>query len=179
ERESALATPELTKANDAYYRLSAIRERLRNVVSLAEDRLRMLGNTTDHTPPTDLVDLDEQVERAKAARAELEAEVAAAQRELASAEDQRAQAEAKAEQSEKHLANLLRSVADRREGLARLAGDVAAHRSRVESAEAELGRLNEALAAAKKRGHDASHEFQHLESTVAAVEEGEEDLDQE
>ncbi len=178
ERASAQATPALTKANDTYYRLSAIRERLRNLSQLAEERLRMLGNATDEAPPTDLVDLDEQLERAHAATAELNAEVAAAAIALEQAEAARRDAEDTAEASERHLANLLRSVADRREGVARLAGDVAARRSRVESAEAEIGRLRESLAEAERRAHQANTDFQHLETQVASVEEGEEDLDQ-
>ncbi|MFW2513642.1 chromosome segregation protein SMC [Demequina sp. SO4-13] len=177
ERASAEATPALTKANDTYYRLSAIRERLRNLSSLAEERLRMLGNSTQDAPPTDLVDLDEQLERARAATAELQSEVAAAATALEQAEQQRRDAEQVAEDSERHLANLLRSVADRREGVARLAGDVSARRSRVESAEAEIGRLREALADAQRRAHEATTEFQHLETQVASVEQGEEDLD--
>ena len=178
ERASAEATPALTKANDTYYRLSSIRERLRNLAALAEERVRMLGSTLDHSPPTDLVDLDEQLARARAAGAELAAEVASAETALTQAEAGRAEAETLAEASERHLANLLRSVADRREGVARIAGDVAARRSRVEAAEAEIGRLNEALAAALKRGTDATQEFQHLETSVASVEDGEEDLDE-
>ncbi|WP_062208159.1 chromosome segregation protein SMC [Demequina oxidasica] len=178
ERASAEATPALTKANDTYYRLSSIRERLRNLAALADERVRMLGSTIDHSPPTDLVDLDEQLERARAAGEELAAEVVAAAEALTVAEAGRTDAEAVAETSERHLANLLRSVADRREGVARIAGDVAARRSRVEAAEAEIGRLNEALAAAIKRGNDATTEFQHLETSVASVEDGEEDLDE-
>jgi chromosome segregation protein len=177
ERASAEATPALTKANDVYYRLSAIRERLRNLATLAEERVRMLGTSVVHTAPTDLVDLDEQLARARSAQAELDAEVAAAQAALESAEAARRDAEAVSTESEQHLANLLRSVADRREGVARLAGEVASRRTRTEGTEAEIGRLREALAAAERRAHDASSEFQHLETTVAAVEEGEEDLD--
>ncbi|GMA36998.1 hypothetical protein GCM10025876_32020 [Demequina litorisediminis] len=60
EQAAAEATPALTRANDTYYRLSALRERLRNLESLAQERLRMLGTHTDAAPPTDLVDLDEQ-----------------------------------------------------------------------------------------------------------------------
>jgi len=178
ERASAEATPALTKANDTYYRLSSIRERLRNLAALADERIRMLGSAIDHSPPTDLVDLDEQFRRARAAGAELAAEVAAAGIALTQAEQGRSDAESVSESSQRHLANLLRSVADRREGVARIAGDVAARRSRVESAEAEIGRLNEALAAALKRGNDATSDFQHLETSVASVEDGEEDLDQ-
>jgi len=177
ERASAEATPALTRANDTYYRLSAIRERLRNLGALAEERVRMLGSAVDSTPPTDLVDLAEQLERAHAAREELDAEVRDAAGALEQAEAARAEAERTAETSEKHLANLLRSVADRREGVARLAGDVAAGRSRTEAMEAEIGRLREAQAHADKRAHEATTEFQRLETTVADVERGEEDLD--
>ena len=177
ERASAEATPALTKANDIYYRLTSQRERLRNLGTLAEERVRMLGSTIDSTPPTDLVDLAEQLERAHTASEELEGEVREATVVLASAEVNRAEAEQAADASEHHLANLLRSVADRREGVARLAGDVAARRSRVEAMEAEIGRLREAHVAAQRRAHEATTEFQRLETTVFDVERGEEDLD--
>src|SRR5690606_6329581 len=114
---------------------------------------------------------------AHVARKELDAEVAAAGVELTEAEQARTEAERVAETSEKHLANLLRSVADRREGVARLAGEVAARRSRVEAVEAEIGRLQEQRAAAEQRAHEATTQFQALENTVTSVEEGEEDLD--
>ncbi|MDN4477228.1 chromosome segregation protein SMC [Demequina sp. SYSU T00039] len=177
ERASAEAAPALTRANDIYYRLSAQRERLRNLATLAEERVRMLGTQVDAAPPTDLVDLDEQLERARAARAELDAEVALAAQELEAAIEARKGAEDTAFASERHHANLLRSVADRREGVARLAGQVAAKRSRVESTEAEIGRLQEQRAAAERRAHEANAEFQHVETSVASVEAGEEDLD--
>lgn len=177
ERAAAEATPALTRANDIYYRLTSQRERLRNLGTLAEERVRMLGSAIDSTPPTDLVDLAEQLERAHVAREELDAEVREAAGVLEAAQATRASAEQAAEASERHLANLLRSVADRREGVARLAGDVAARRSRVEAMEAEIGRLREAHAAAVERAHQATTEFQRLETTVVDVERGEEDLD--
>ncbi|RHA41996.1 AAA family ATPase, partial [Cellulomonas rhizosphaerae] len=77
------------------------------------------------------------------------------------------------------LATSLRGAADRREGVARLAGQVAARRSRVEATQAELGRLRESLVAAQARGADATTQFAALESQVAGVEEGEEGLDAE
>ncbi|MPV39203.1 chromosome segregation protein SMC, partial [Georgenia subflava] len=69
-------------------------------------------------------------------------------------------------------------VADRREGLARLTGQVGARRSRLEAAEAELGRLRESLTAAEERGRTAQAEFTALEQQVAGAEEGEEGLDE-
>lgn len=178
ERLSAEATPALSRANDVFYRLSSIRERLRNVGALAEDRVRMLGSAVDAQPVTDLVEMAEQLDRAQAAREELDAEVRAAAAALDEAETARAHAEATAAESEKHLANLLRSVADRREGVARLAGQVAARRSRLEAMEAEIGRLREARDDAARRAHEAATEFQRLENTVVDVERGEEDLDE-
>lgn len=177
ERAAAEATPALTRANDTFYRLSSIRERLRNLRALAEERVRMLGSAVDSTPPTDLVDVAEQLERAHTARAELDAEVRDAAEALERAETARGDSEGAAQTSEKHLANLLRSVADRREGVARLAGDVAAGRSRTEAMEAEIGRLREGQAQADKRAHEATTEFQRLETTVVDVESGEENLD--
>ena len=177
ERASAEATPALTKANDIYYRLTSQRERLRNLGTLAEERVRMLGSAVDSQPITDLVEMAEQLERAHTAREELDGEVREATTVLAAAETARAEAEQEADASERHLANLLRSVADRREGVARLAGDVAARRSSVEAMEAEIGRLREAHDAAERRARDATTEFQRLETTVMDVERGEEDLD--
>ncbi|NAZ77394.1 AAA family ATPase, partial [Kineococcus sp. T13] len=77
------------------------------------------------------------------------------------------------------VAAALRAAADRREGLARLGGQVAARRSRVEAAEAELERLSASLADAEQRREHAQAEFTALETQVAGVEEGEEDLDSE
>ena len=73
---------------------------------------------------------------------------------------------------------LVRAAADRREGLARLAGQVGARRSRIEAGEAEIGRLRRALVEqAPARAADAEREFAELEAQVAGDEEGEEGLD--
>ncbi|MFN7243902.1 MAG: hypothetical protein ACK4M5_11745, partial [Dietzia cercidiphylli] len=44
-------------------------------------------------------------------------------------------------------------------------------------AEAEIGRLRESLAQAQRRAHEATTEFQHLETQVASVEQGEEEVE--
>ena len=75
------------------------------------------------------------------------------------------------------LARLARAAADRREGLARLAGQVGARRSRIDAGEAEIGRLQEIVAAARTRAAEAEQEFSRLEGGVAVEEEGEEGLD--
>lgn len=178
EAEAAAAAPELSEAGEVWYRLSAARERLRGVATLAAERVRLLGSAEDASPGgPDPDDLEAQAARARAAEAELRGEVEVAQEAVTVATRGREEAERHLHDAERHLADLQRAVADRREGLARLAGDVAARRSRTEATEAEIGRLQEALAEAERRAHEATVEFQALESQVAGVEEGEEGLD--
>ncbi|HEY0217209.1 MAG TPA: chromosome segregation protein SMC, partial [Cellulomonas sp.] len=178
EREAAEAAPALGEAAEVWYRLSSLRERLRGTASLATDRARLLGTAApERTGGQDPEDLARQAERARAAEAELLAEVDLARAGLEGAQAARQQAEDAAAAAEKALASVLRGAADRREGLARLAGRVGARRSRLEATEAEIGRLRDTLTEAERRGHAASVEFAALETQVAGVEEGEEGLD--
>ncbi|VTR77090.1 chromosome segregation protein SMC [Cellulomonas hominis] len=178
EREAAEAAPALGEASDVWYRLSALRERLRGTASLAADRARLLGSAApERTGGQDPADLERQAERVRAAEAELAAEVDVARAGLEGAQAARQQAEDASAAAEKALATVLRGAADRREGLARLAGQVAARRSRLEATEAEIGRLRDTLTEAERRGHEATVAFTALETQVAGVEEGEEGLD--
>ncbi|NCT91779.1 chromosome segregation protein SMC, partial [Cellulomonas sp. APG4] len=180
EVAAAEAAPQLSEASEVWYRLSSARERLRGTATLAGERLRLLGSTHDDGGSgRDPDDLEAQAQRARAAEAELAAEVDLARVAVESATAQRTELEQLAHDAERRVAALQRAVADRREGLARLAGQVAARRSRVEATEAEIGRLREAVTEAERRGQQASVEFAALESQVAGVEEGEEGLDAE
>ncbi len=180
EARAAAAAPELSEAGEVWYRLSSVRERLRGTASLAADRRRLLGAAEeDRSPGRDPQDLEAQAERARAAEVELAAEVDMARVALEAAVAQRTELEQRAQAAERSVADLQRSAADRREGLARLAGQVAARRSRLEATEAEIGRLRETVTEAERRGHEATVAFAALESKVAGVEEGEEGLDAE
>ncbi|MDM8083572.1 chromosome segregation protein SMC [Cellulomonas cellasea] len=180
ERAAAEAAPALSEASDVWYRLSALRERLRGTATLAGERVRLLGaGTPERGGGADPDELAAQAERVRAAEAELAAEVELARAALEGAVAHRQEAEASASAADKALATALRGAADRREGLARLAGQVGARRSRLEATEAEIGRLRASLAEAERRGQQATTEFSVLESQVAGVEEGEEGLDAE
>jgi chromosome segregation protein len=72
-----------------------------------------------------------------------------------------------------------RAVADRREGLARIAGQVAAAKSRLDARSAEIERLDERLAEARERADQAAQEFNALETQVAGMDAGELGLDSE
>ncbi|UTT60654.1 chromosome segregation protein SMC [Cellulosimicrobium cellulans] len=179
EREAAEAAPALGATTDVWFRLSSLRERLRGTRTLAEERVRLLGRPEAAPRGQDPDELEAQAERVRATEAELEAEVARARDVLAAAVTDREDAEQAAGEAERAVATLLRGAADRREGLARLAGQVAAQRTRVEAAEAEIGRLRESLAEAEHRGTQARTEFAVLETQVVGAEEGEEGLDAE
>ena len=178
ERAAAEAAPAVTEAGELWYRLSALRERLRGTASLAADRVRLLGAAApERSGGQDPDDLVAQAARVRAAEGELSAEVELARAGLEGAVTARQQAEALAVDAEKALAAVLRAAADRREGVARLAGQVAARRSRVEATGEEIGRLRGAHAAAQRRAEEATTQFAALESQVAGAEEGEEGLD--
>ncbi|HWK91163.1 MAG TPA: chromosome segregation protein SMC [Luteimicrobium sp.] len=179
EQEAAAASPAVAEANDTFYRLSALRERLRGTQTLAAERLRLLGTAEPAHRGADPDDLDAQAERARAAERELTSEVELARAALDAAVEARTEAEEAATTAERELAALQRASADRREGLARLSGQVAAQRSRVEATHAELGRLREAVAEAERRGAEAGARFTELEARVVGDEAGEVDLDAE
>ena len=88
-------------------------------------------------------------------------------------------AEDAAAHEERRVAGLLRAAADRREGLARLHGQVNALRTRATAAEEEKGRLEAARTDALARAERAHHDFTALETRVAGLDAGEEGLDAE
>ncbi|MDE8588077.1 MULTISPECIES: chromosome segregation protein SMC [Micrococcaceae] len=178
EQLAAEATPRLNAARDTWYRLSTARERLRSLGSLATERSRLLGSE-DAAPSSgrDPEQLERQAARVRQELAELEQDIQSRRSALDAASAAKVEAERAAQAEDQRLTAQLRAAADRREGLARLAGQVAAARSRVESAQAELGRLRESLAAGTERRARAQAEFTALENQVAGVEEGEESLD--
>ena len=178
EQLAAEATPKLSAARDTWYQLSAGRERLRSLGSLAEERRRLLG-ASDAVPDSgrDPDKLDRQAAGVRAEQAGLERQILERRSTLDTATAAKQDAENAAAAEDRRLASLLRAAADRREGLAKLAGQVGAARSRVESAQAELGRLRESLKAGEERRRQAQSEFTALESQVAGVEDGEETLD--
>ena len=121
--------------------------------------------------------------RRPSASAEQEAEIAAQVEQQRTALDaavvaKRAAEEAAAEE-DKRIAGLQRAAADRREGLARLTGQVNALTSRSEAADAEIQRLTDAREDAATRAERAQRDFTALETRVAGLDAGEEGLDSE
>ena len=120
-----------------------------------------------------------QAQSARTQETELTARVERGREALAAASRERAEAESAATAESRRVAAAAQAAADRREGLAKLAGQVAAKRSRIEAGESEIGRLSENLERASARGDDAQRRFAALEGSVAQDEEGEVGLDAE
>ncbi|MFD2025585.1 chromosome segregation SMC family protein [Promicromonospora aerolata] len=175
EAAMSAESQQVSQAGDTVFALSQMRERLRSLQSLAGERARLLGTAEPAHQGQDPDDLEAQAARARASEEELVTEVELAHEVVETAVDARAEAEAAAQTAERSHAALLRAAADRREGLARLAGQVAARRSRVEAAESELDRLRDALLEAEERVESTTRELGALESEVG--EDGAEGLD--
>ncbi|MBE7323377.1 chromosome segregation protein SMC [Nocardioides sp. Y6] len=173
--------PMLAAAQETWFALSGLRERLRGTQSLAAERLRNAQGSTDVEVDTgrDPDRLEADAQRAR----EQEEAVALEVQELRSALEQavtaRREAEDAAGEEERRLHALQRAAADAREGLARLTGQVNAARSRATAAGEEIGRLAEARREALVRAERAEAEFTALETKVAGLDAGEEGLDAE
>ncbi|WP_168584052.1 chromosome segregation protein SMC [Gephyromycinifex aptenodytis] len=179
QRAAETAATEHTQAQERWYALSSLRERLAATGSLAAERARLLGQseaeTTDHGRDPEV--LAAQAEQAREQEAELRAQIEQARAALENIVAERAQAEKAHAAEQDRLARLIRAAADRREGIARLQGQVGAKRSRIEAGEAELGRLADSAERARASSAEAEREFATLEAGVADDEEGEEGLD--
>ncbi|MGQ0466631.1 MAG: chromosome segregation protein SMC [Sporichthyaceae bacterium] len=181
QREAELAAdgPAQAAAQETWYRLSQLRERLTGTAGLASERARLLANSgEDFRPGRDPEDLLRQAEEVRAQEAELLAQVEAHRQKLAEAVAEREAAEAALTAEEKRVAVAQRAAADRREGLARLQGKVNEARARAQAAQAEIGRIVNALTEASTRADTSELEFKTLEIEAAAIEEGEAGLDE-
>ena len=182
ELAASEAAPRHARAQETWYRLSGLRERVRGTASLAADRRRLLAESApERAGGSSARDPEELAAQARAVReqeAALAEAVSVARERLADAVDARHEAEQAEGEEERRLAGLLRAAADRREGLARLAGQVAARRSRVEAGQEQVERLATQIAEAEERAASAQAELEGLEAQIGGVDAGE-DLDTE
>ncbi|WP_372734340.1 chromosome segregation protein SMC [Nocardioides sp.] len=173
--------PALAAAQETWFALSGLKERVRGTASLANERVRnaLAAAETTSTPGRD----PEQMEIEAAALGEQEEainlEVAERRTALDAAVAARHESEEAAAAEERRVADLERAAADRREGLARLHGQVNAARSRAAAAAEEIGRLEQAREEVLARAARAQHDFTALETRVAGLDAGEEGLDSE
>ncbi|WBQ07653.1 chromosome segregation protein SMC [Kribbella sp. CA-293567] len=182
ELEDALRTdaPALQAAQDTWYSLSGFGEKIKGTARIAADRIRSLNDEAEESRSgRDPEELELEAARVRETEAQIEAEVEAHSELLQQAIEQRQQLEAEHAEEERRIAALIRAAADRREGMARLTGQVNALKSRASAAESEIGRLASNRSEAEARAAKAQHDFTALETQVAGLDAGERGLDEE
>ncbi|MBN0971800.1 chromosome segregation protein SMC [Gordonia hongkongensis] len=178
EQHLAEITPAAAAANRAWFRLSALAERVDATRRVAAERSRYLSEPSSEASGPDPEELDEQALEAAELEAELTEGVEIAAEQLESAREVLGERESIAEAAEAaHLA-AVRAIADRREGLARLEGQVDNLRTRSESVDAEAQRLTAAISAATERAEVAVTQQDSAASELAQLEAAEQALDE-
>ncbi|WP_224391711.1 chromosome segregation protein SMC [Pseudonocardia sp. ICBG1293] len=170
ELEAALAAdaPRLQVAQDTWYQLSALAERLRGTVRLAEERVRHLTSSVEsgRTPGRDPDETEAEADAVAEQEEELVAAVAEARRRLDEVVTEKAERERTLAAAEREHLAAVRAVADRRAGIATLAGKADALRSGVAATAEEIERLSEALTEATARTGEAEAELESARESL-------------
>lgn len=165
-------------AQQTWFRLSALAERVGATVRIATERTQLLDTGTDATSGPDPDALEAEAEQVAAHERELLDELAESRERLEFTRAELAEREHLASEAEQaHLA-AARAEADRREGLARLAGQVDTMRTRVESIDESVARLTVGIEEAAARTQHAKAEFETVQGRVGELDAGEAGLDE-
>ncbi|CAM3120743.1 chromosome segregation protein SMC [Mycobacterium intermedium] len=161
-----------------WFGLSALAERVAATVRIANERAQHLDVAPVTTSDTDPDALEAEADQVAAAEQKLVAELAEARGRLDAARAELAEREREAVEADRaHLA-AVRAEADRREGLARLTGQVETMRARVESIDDTVARLSERIEQAAARAEQARAEFEKVQGKVGELDQGEVGLDE-
>ena len=181
ELEQATATdaPLLAAAQETWYRLSTLEERFRGTASLAAERARHLSaQSADVRPGQDPEALDTEAEAVSAQEAAIQQQLDESHAALTAGVGARQDLEGQLAEAERAIVAAARAMADRREGLATLAGQVNALRTRATAGVGEIARLAEAAADARARAAAAEAQLSDIHAQVGALDEGELSLDE-
>jgi len=172
EAAGQLQAPRLAAAQEAFFSLTRLAERLRGVAGLAAERHRHLCAAPEPSrPPRDPDELDAEAARLREQEQELHGQLSQARQQLADAVAGRNAAEAALAEAERRLAADARAAAQRAERLGRLRSQVGAARSRLTAAREESGRLAQAHRQALDRAEQAGAAYAELQDLVAGREE--------
>ncbi|HCM93154.1 chromosome segregation protein SMC [Glutamicibacter arilaitensis] len=139
-----MISPRLGTIQETWVSLSTQAERFRSLSALARERGKLLqSNETHFDSSRDPQRLEAQAERMGEELEELEVALEDRHEILAEAVEAKDQAEEASRAEQQRMAAMLRAAADRREGMSRLASQVASARSRVDVTRAEISRLQE------------------------------------
>ncbi|MBK5991706.1 AAA family ATPase [Streptomyces sp. MBT58] len=177
EGEVRRLAPRLQRAQQTWYELSQLAERVRGTISLADARVRSATEApAEERRGRDPEDLEREAARIREQEAELTAALEAAEHALEDTVAHRADLERELAAEERRLKDAARAIADRREGLARLSGQVNAARSRAGSAQAEIDRLAASRDEAQERARAAQEEYEQLRAEVEGLDADDDEL---
>ncbi|RPK42498.1 Chromosome partition protein Smc [Streptomyces sp. ADI92-24] len=177
EDEVRRLTPRLQRAQQTWYELSQLAERVRGTISLADARVKSAtAPPEEERRGRDPEDMEREAARIREQEAELAAALEAAEHALEDTASHRSELEKELAAEERRLKDAARALADRREGLARLTGQVNAARSRVGSAQSEIDRLAASRDEARERAVAAQEEYEQLKAEVDGLDAGDAEL---
>lgn len=165
-------------AQQTWFRLSALAERVSATVRIASERTQLLDSEPEVSTGRDPDELDAEADAIAEHEEQLLAELAESRSRLEAARSALAECERAAADAERAQMAAARAEADRREGLARLSGQVDTMRTRIESIDEGAVRLTTGIEEAAARVQQAKAEFETVQGKVAELDAGEVGLDE-
>ncbi|MDC4233177.1 chromosome segregation protein SMC [Actinomyces sp. B33] len=169
EAAEAAASPRADEAMRAWQELTTLHERLKGTRMAAEERIALRSRPEPESEGEDPEELDRRAQESSDEDVRLAEEVEAARTALAEQTRARERLEEADAAANADLARVNRDIADRREQIARLTGDVSSAVSRHEAAVAEAERAGGAAAEARARAASAQAQ---ADATAAPDDEG-------
>ena len=167
----------LARAQETWFGLSALAERLRSTHGLAEERHHHLSAEPEaERPGRDPAELDRQAAEFREEEDSLQARLAVGRDRLSAAVAERSGAEAQLAAVDRRIAEDARAAANRADRLARLRAQVGAVSSRQDAAAEEIERLSVSAAEARMRAERAQQEHGQVEELVSGHDEGRAEL---
>ena len=167
----------LARAQETWFSLSSLAERLRSAHGLAEERYRHLSAEPEaERPGRDPDELDRQAAEFREEEESLQARLAAGRERLSATVSERSGAEAQLAAVERRIAEDARAASTRADRLATLRAQVGAVSSRQGAAAEEIERLTASAAEARARAKHAQQEHSQVEELVAGHDESRAEL---
>ncbi|MEO9140317.1 MAG: chromosome segregation protein SMC [Jatrophihabitans sp.] len=178
DAQLAADAPLVARAQDTWHRLTTLQERLRSTASLAGERARHLAEEPeDVTRGRDPEAMEAEAAQVREQESGLQSALDSSHTELSEAVGQRQELERRLIEADRALVAAVRAVADRREGLARLTGQVNSLRTRAAAGRDESARLSASAADARERAEQAETELARVQAEVGLLDAGELGLD--
>lgn len=177
QQEADRHSPYLAQLAERYQRLSSLIERFRSLADLAAERERSLCAQAPSAHRGEAPEsIRERAQRAQEEENDLAAQAAQAEQVLEQKIMDREAADKTETEIDTRLAGVNRTLADRRENTARLAGQITAARSRLEALTSERERVDAARTDANERAASAAKEVAALEQDAVAHTTGDDTL---